>query len=717
MYHRHSRIPSLIWPQRWLLLCAICLLGAFGIGLNHTTQANLVRRDGPLSIDAQACVYDATTRRLVIKGESFHPNLIVTLETPTGPLQFAAIQFAGVSTLYVEGVSESALQQGLTITLTHPVLSSTVSVNLSSIPTVFSVPVRRNEMGRQSVIREAAQASQLSITEVQQIIAQAVAQAEADGLRAAVAVVDAEGNNLGVFLMTGTPDTARVGLLRAGCTPADGPVSFPLPCGLEGVRVPICTAAISKAVTASFLSSNGHAFTPRTASFIVQEHFPPGVNFQGSGPLFGVQFSQLLCSDVNPKAPLGLSAGAGALPLYKNGIKVGAIGIEGDGRYAFDPQPSDLDIALEELAALAGARGFEAPAAITGDKIIVNGIRFPYVDAAAPPSLPVKPFNQLPGVITACCLRSDVLASCIAPSALRASLPSEFTTALVGDAPTGRINTRLFPSGVASFKSTPDLSRDEVVRILGQAAKQAFITRAAIRQPLNSAAEVNITVCDVAGNILGVFSTADAPQFGLDVSAQKARTAAFFSSASAAVLLRQAGFGKFVDAAARDGLRLDGSVAFSDRAIGFLARPLYPDGVDRTLPGPFSLPLAEFSPFNVGFQLDAIRVGYFENLLRFIRDNDVPALVDAVTTPCGSHLLSAAINNGFQIFPGSVPLFKNGNLIGAIGVSGDGVDQDDLIASVGSTGYEAPAELRSDRISVRGTRLPYVKFPRQPNRD
>jgi len=36
--------------------------------------------------------------------------------------------------------------------------------------------------------------------------------------------------------------------------------------------------------------------------------------------------------------------------------------------------------------------------------------------------------------------------------------------------------------------------------------------------------------------------------------------------------------------------------------------------------------------------------------------------------------------NGFTIFPGGIPLYKNGILVGAIGVSGDGVDQDDYIA-------------------------------------
>lgn len=714
MFRQFSRLNWLV-PSVAVLLAVLCL------GLTPRARAWLNRSDDTPSIDAQACVYDATLRRLVIKGAAFQAGLSVTLETPAGPLSYSAIQIAGADTLFVEGVNEAALQQGLNITLAQP--SASVTVHLEAVPTVYSMPARRGGSARELAVREPEQAGQLSIAEVQQIIAQAVAQAELNGLKAAVSVVDAEGNNLGTFMMTGAPDTTRVGGLRARCTPSDGTLSLPLPCGLEGVRVPSCTAAISKAVTASFLSSNGHAFTPRTASFIVQEHFPPGVNFQGSGPLFGVQFSQLLCSDVNPKAPLGLSADAGALPLYKNGVKVGGIGVEGDGRYGLDPLPVPNDTAPEELAALAGVRGFEPPAAITGDKIIVNGIRFTYVNAATPPALPAKAFNQLPGALTACCLRSDVAASCIAPTAadgspiVRASLPSEYIPATLGDAPPGRIKTKLFPLGPISYASTPDLSRDEVSRILAQAAKQAFITRAAIRQPLNSAAEVNITVCDPNGKLLGIFSTVDAPQFGLDVSAQKARSAAFFSNPAAATLLRQAGLGRYVDAAALDSLRLDGSIAFSDRAIGFLARPLYPDGIDRTPPGPFSLPLENFSPFNVGFQLDAIAANYFESILKFIRDKDVPALLDAVATPCGNPLLGAAVNNGFQIFPGSVPLYKNGKLVGAIGVSGDGVDQDDLVAAMGSTGFEAPVEIRADRVNVRGTRLPYVKFPRQPNRD
>ena len=71
--------------------------------------------------------------------------------------------------------------------------------------------------------------------------------------------------------------------------------------------------------------------------------------------------------------------------------------------------------------------------------------------------------------------------------------------------------------------------------------------------------------------------------------------------------------------------------------------------------------------------------------------------------------------NGIQIFAGSIPLYKNGELVGAIGVSGDGIDQDDLIAAGGAVGYTPAVGIRSDQFFVRSVRLPFVKFPRSPN--
>ena len=83
------------------------------------------------------------------------------------------------------------------------------------------------------------------------------------------------------------------------------------------------------------------------------------------------------------------------------------------------------------------------------------------------------------------------------------------------------------------------------------------------------------------------------------------------------------------------------------------------------------------------------------------------------------------LQNGLQIFPGGAPIYRNGRLVGAIGVSGDGIDQDDMISflglanggrRVGTIGHRDP-EKRSDRIIVQigdGVRLRYVNCPFAP---
>ncbi|MFY9558577.1 MAG: heme-binding protein [Blastocatellia bacterium] len=579
----------------------------------------------------------------------------------------------GGGKIFVDEVGEADLVDGLDVTVTNPDGAVSQTVHL---------------------VIAAADDTRLTDADVKRVIAQAVAQAESSGFKATISVVDKEGNILGIFRMTGARNDITIGG-GTRCA-ASNSLNNPI-CGLEGLRLGLLPvsdgatlAAISKAVTGAFLSSQGHSFTTRTASFIVQEHFPPGVNFQGGGPLFGVQFSQfLICSDINARSPLGLAADPGGIALYKNGVEVGAIGVEGDGAYTLDLDPSDDDQPVEELVARAATRGFETPPEIQGDKIIVNGIRFPFVNTAMPPAAPAQGFDQLRGQV--------LTLGALAPG-IRGAQPSGFKVSTIDSSvPAGRVDNR-FP-----IKAGSVLSRSEVLQILIQGARQAFITRAAIRQPLNSAAEVNISVVDVDGEVLGIFSTIDAPIFGFDVCVQKARTAAFFSKASAAAELRSRGFGRYVDAAANDGVKLDGSVAFSDRAQGFLERPFYPDGIDDTENGPFSVPIEDFSPFNDGLQLDLLigAIGRFVTSGTFS-----PA--DCTGIP--------SLKNGIQIFPGSVPLFKNGKLAGAVGVSGDGVDQDDLVASMGSAGFEAPLNIRTDRVFVRGIRLPYVKFPRHPNR-
>ena len=81
------------------------------------------------------------------------------------------------------------------------------------------------------------------------------------------------------------------------------------------------------------------------------------------------------------------------------------------------------------------------------------------------------------------------------------------------------------------------------------------------------------------------------------------------------------------------------------------------------------------------------------------------------------------VPNGFQIFPGSVPIYRGSLLVGGIGISGDGVDQDDMIAFLGVHNAaqlpgiginNAPVAMRADQISVNGVQLRYVSCPPKP---
>lgn len=627
-------------------VCALLIAGVVPASLAWMNQALPV-------IDTESCSYDPVAARLKIKGESFQPGATVTLLNGAGQVAHGRVKIKGARKIIVNGVKEADVASGVDVKVINPDGGASELVRLE-----LAISDERR----------------LGKVDVERVIAQAVSHAESIGFKATIAVTDREGNVIGVFKMTGARNQTVVGTGR-GCAPD---------CGLEGARVPSSFAAISKAGTGAFLSSQGHAFSTRTASFIVQEHFPPRVDFTPGGPLFGVQFSQLPCSDINPRLPLGLSADPGGVPLYKNGLLVGGVGVEGDGRYGLDPDPADKDTPAEEAVAVAATRGFETPDDIRGDRIIVNGIRFPFVNVTAAGAASVPQFDELGGAVDA-------------EFPVRSALASRFRAVTV-DGVAGRVDDRFFP-----FTSGAGLTAGDVEKVIIQAARQAFITRAAIRRPLGSAAEVNIAVVDANGRVLGVFSTPDAPLFGFDVAVQKARTAAFFTSSTAGARLRSAEGGRFaryVEAAARDGIKLDGTVAFSDRAQGFLSRPFFPDGIDTSDHGPFSVDASDFSPFNDGLQLDLIKTALIKALGR-------------ESVPCTA---IANLPNGIQIFAGSVPLYKGGRMVGAIGVSGDGIDQDDLIAAMGSAGLESPEEIRADRVFVRGVRLPFVKFPRHPNR-
>ncbi|CAN5716973.1 hypothetical protein BH24ACI2_BH24ACI2_09750 [soil metagenome] len=515
----------------------------------------------------------------------------------------------------------------------------------------------------------------LTVSDVQTVIAQAVSASVSLNQKVTVAVTDHEGNVVGIFVMTGAPMSTQIRSVGANGQ------------GLEGVSVPATFAAISKAGTASLFGTDGNAFTTRTAGFIIQEHFPPTIDFREGGPLYGVQFSSLACSDVAVAGlPLGLSGDPGGIPLYKNGKAVGGVGIEGDGLYTVDREPYDNDQPFEEIIAVSASRGYEPPALIRADNILVVGIRFPYSNVPTPLAPAQIPFSNLPGMVT---------------RMIRPTQPSAFTPAVLNGVP-GETSNR-FPIIGGS-----NLSAAEVTQILGDAARTANNTRAGIRQPLGSNARVTMAVVDVDGKVLGIFRQQQAPVFGYDVAVQKARTSVFMSRPDAAVKLSTAGFGNFVSRATADSIGLNGATAFSDRGFGFLHRPFFPDGINGTAPGPFSTPIENWSPFNVGLQLDLIKAALLSPPMM------CSASKRSIKIGMCTCTAISELKNGIQIFAGGIPLYRNGVLVGGIGISGDGIDQDDFIAAGGANSFAPPVDIRSDRLVIRNTRLPFLKFPTRP---
>lgn len=583
----------------------------------------------------------------------------------------------------------------------------------------------------------------LSPANVEQIIAQAVNEATAQSTPATIAVVDRVGNVLAVFKMNGSADSVTI-------TSGRGVVG-----GLEGIAViPAELAAIAKAITGAFLSSEGNAFTTRTASQIIQEHFNPLEFNTPGGPLFGVQFSQLPCSDLNnrfsggavgpgpQRSPLGLSADPGGQPLYFQGTPVGGIGIVGDGFYTLDPLITDDDSDVDEAIAVAGTFGFAAPIDRQAERITVDGkvLRFSDIGSNQIVSNPgnAPTLTSLDGSLIAVTaytngsIRAGTAfgqpASGIRPDLF--DYPGQDAFVLVDDSNVERFRPRAGTDGANA------LTANEVQTVMTEALKIANRARGQIRRPLGSQARVSISIVDTNGEILAIARSRDAPIFGIDVGLQKARTAAFFSNATAASDLQSAPntiylnadatasgteivIGDYVQAVrdllGSDTALADGAFAFSDRAGGNLSRPYFPDGIVSADNGPFSNPFPDWSPFAVGLQLDLVMNGIIEHVVHVLTAG---AAADAAQN-CST---LGRLANGIQIFPGSVPIYRGDVLVGGIGVSGDGVDQDDMVSFLGldnaaqilGTINNAPTAMRADNLMPQGVRLRYVQCPQAP---
>lgn len=479
--------------------------------------------------------------------------------------------------------------------------------------------------------------------------------------------------------------------------------------------------AVALARTGAFFSNDQAPLSSRTVRFISGIHFPPGIAFTPNAALYGIENTNRGCDFGGPDEMIfnpgkivprarslrgvmdnlpcnganqagcghGIATGKatvsddipyphaldpGGFPLFKAGRVVGGIGVViGNDGHSRTPN----EYAAAELAAFTAAcPGLASVLPLPPPGVIfLDGIRLPFAKINGV-ELPPVPDEFTCPTPSASRFSGDF------PQPLEGEFLSGFEPVAGGVVCDGWL---IGPRGSAPG-IIPQLTQPEVERIVRQAAEAACRTRAAIRLPSNSAAKMVIAVGDVEGNILGVFRMPDATAFSIDVAVAKARNVVYFSRAP-----RPADFPvpPFTERA----------VAVTNRTISFGSQPLFPPGI-----GPGAGP---FDPASAG--------PFFRSLYLF--DLDHPCSQGSDPGPASGQPDN---RSGIIFFPGSAPLYRDGQLVGGLGISGDGVEQDDVVTDLGARGFEAPPEIRADQIILptpRGpVRLPYLKFNRNPER-
>ena len=442
--------------------------------------------------------------------------------------------------------------------------------------------------------------------------------------------------------------------------------------------------AIGVARTAALFSNNQAPLSSRTVRFISGVHFPPGVENAPVAALYGIEQSNRGCDFgvlwnpgqclprarsldgiVNDK-PCNAGDASGCGP----GIVTGKVQPD-DGPYPqtpFDRPVNAGGIPLYRALRVSGARLEEAR--LVGGVGVIDGggdsqlAEFAAVTGAFAPGfvpLPQYPLPEpqnvfidgirLPFLGPDQRLRFDGGSGL--PNGLEQPDGTQPDSAAFDPARyvLAPANGGCAPDGyLAGPTAGTQLSAAAVDAIVQRAVAVAKRTRAIIRLPLNRYARMVIAVADVDGTILAIYRMPDATVFSIDVSVSKAQNMARYGNNFPGLPA-----GTFVTA----------------RTIGFGAQPLYPPGISAP-PGPwFSLFLANLA------------------------------------TPCLG-------GTGITFFPGSTPLVRNGALVGGLGVSGDGIDQDDYVTYNAAGDLLPPANKWADRLKVDGARLPMFKFPRHP---
>jgi uncharacterized protein GlcG (DUF336 family) len=245
------------------------------------------------------------------------------------------------------------------------------------------------------------------------------------------------------------------------------------------------------------------------------------------------------------------------------------------------------------------------------------------------------------------------------------------------------------------------ITRADVERIITQSITQSQLTRAAIRLPLGTRAKFVFAVADRQGNIVGLYREPDATVFSIDVAVAKARNVMYYADPAQLQPIDQLP-------------GVPAGVAFTNRTFRYLGLPRFPEAIDNNPAGPFSQlydDLAGTDPFTGRLVGPPQPASAYDSVVGY----------DAFNPGTNFRQQGNVLNqNGIVFFPGSAPVYKVGAdgrpfLAGGFGVSGDGVDQDDVTTVAGQTGFDVPrGVLRADEVFFGGVRLPYQKGNRNP---
>ena len=265
---------------------------------------------------------------------------------------------------------------------------------------------------------------------------------------------------------------------------------------------PLVADAIAKAGAAAFLSSDNNAFCSRTAGDIVQQHFPPGIANKAPGPLVGVNFSSLGFSDINKlKAPgsvisygsspgltlvappMPITGGLRARPAACRFTKMVCSSVPSAWRATVCSQPTSRRPSSPTRTPTKMSRsrvrmGFQPSDTIFASQVFIAGIRLEYIESSTSLGA-VIPFASLPG-------------KNISPFTFIASPPPyPYPVATLGGE-TGELRQPIIadPSTVPLPGGTARLTAEEVTNIIAAAANRARTTRAGIRLPRGSVAQM-----------------------------------------------------------------------------------------------------------------------------------------------------------------------------------------------------------------------------------